>query len=97
MDVVLRVMLQNKHVIWRDTDCVGDRLGNEEALQGVKAERDILHATDISKGKWVGHILRGICLLKRIILGKKGRKIIVTEWRGKRRRQLVDDLNEMRG
>ena len=86
-----------KTILWWDNDFVGDRLRNGEALQGVKAERNILHTIERSKGKWIGHVLRRNCLLQQVIEGKKGGKIVVTEWRGKRRRQLVDDLKEMRG
>jgi len=53
------------------TDFAGDHLRNEETLQGVRAERDILHATDRSNGKRIGHILCRNCLLKHIIVGKK--------------------------
>jgi len=46
---------------------------------------------------WFGHILRRDCLLKHIIEGKiEGRKG-VTGRRGRRRKQLLDDLKGKRG
>jgi hypothetical protein len=44
-----------------------DRVRNEEVLHRVKEERNILHTIKIRKAKWVGHILRRICLLKHVI------------------------------
>ena len=36
---------------------------NEEVLQIVKEERNILHAVNRRKAKWIGHFLRRNCLL----------------------------------
>ena len=44
------------------------------------------------KTDWIGHDLRRNCLLKHVIQGK----IEVKERRGKRRRQLLDNLKEKR-
>jgi len=43
---------------------------NEEVLQRVKQERNILQAVKRRKGNWIGHILRGNCLLEHVIEGK---------------------------
>ena len=45
----------------------------------------------------IGHILRMNCLLKHVIDGKIEGRIEVAERRGRRHKQLLDDLNEMRG
>jgi hypothetical protein len=42
------------------------RVRNEEVLHRVE-ERNILHTVIRRKGNWVGHVLRGNCILKRII------------------------------
>jgi len=73
------------------TDHCTDR-GRKEVLQRVKEGRNILHTVQRRKGKWTGHILRWKCLLKHFIegtmegMGKRGR----------RRKQLLDDLKETR-
>jgi hypothetical protein len=46
---------------------------------------------------WIGHILRRNCLLKHVIEGKIERRIEVTKIRGRRSKQLLDDLKETRG
>jgi hypothetical protein len=43
-----------------------------------------------------GHILRRNCLLKHVIEGKIEGRIEMTERRGRRRRQLLDDRKERR-
>jgi hypothetical protein len=58
----------------------------------VKEERNILHTIRRRKANWIGHILRRNCLLKHIIEGK----IIGTRRRGRRRKQLSDDLKKAR-
>jgi hypothetical protein len=49
------------------------------------------------KAKWIGHILRRNCLLKQVIEGKIMGRIEVTRRRGRRRKQLLDDLGDRRG
>ena len=69
----------------------------DEVLHRGKEQRNILHTINRSKVDWIGHILRGNCLLKYIIEGKIEGRREVTGRRGKRRKQLLDDLKEMRG
>jgi hypothetical protein len=63
-----------------------------EVLHTVKEERHFLRTIKRRKADWIGHRLRRNCLLKHVIEGK-------TEGirrRGRRRRQLLDDLKETR-
>ena len=48
------------------------------------------------KANWSAHILSGNCLLKHVIEGKTGGRTEVTGIRARRRKQLLDDLQEMR-
>ena len=70
---------------------------NEEVLLRVKEQRNILHEISKQKANWIGHILRRNCLLQRVIEGKIQGGIEVTGRRGRRRRELLDDLKERRG
>jgi hypothetical protein len=49
------------------------------------------------KVNWIGHILRRNCLLKEVIEGKMKGRIEVTRRRGRRRKELLDDLGDRRG
>jgi hypothetical protein len=49
------------------------------------------------KGVWIDNILRTICLLKHFIERKVDGRIEVMERRGRRRKQLMDDLKERKG
>jgi hypothetical protein len=69
-----------------------DRVRNEEVLHRVNEERNILHTIKRRKANWIGHILRRNCLLKHVIEGR----IEMTGRRGRRRKHLLDDLNEKR-
>jgi hypothetical protein len=67
---------------------------NEEVLHRMKEERNIVHTIKRRKANWIGHILRRNCLLKHVIEGKlEGR---MTGRRGRRHKQLLDDLKEKR-
>jgi hypothetical protein len=68
-----------------------------EVLLGVKEERNILHTVKRRKANWMGHILRGNCLLKHVIEGKIEGGVEVTGRRGRRRKHLLDYVKEMRG
>jgi hypothetical protein len=69
-----------------------DRIRNEEVLHRVKEERNILQTVKRRKANWISHILRRNCLLKLVIEGKLEGRIEVTGRRGRRRKQLLDDL-----
>jgi hypothetical protein len=69
---------------------------NEEVLHRVKEERNIIHRIKRRKANWIGHILRRNCLLKQVIEGKLEGRIEITGRRGRRRKQLLDDLKEKR-
>jgi hypothetical protein len=62
----------------------------------VSEQRNILHEIRKRKANWIGHILRRNCLLKEVIEGKIKGWIEVTR-RGRRRKQLLDDLGDRRG
>jgi hypothetical protein len=68
-----------------------------EVLHRVKEQRNILHEISKRKANWIGHILRRNCLLQRVIEGKIKGGIKMTGRRGRRRRKLLDDLQERRG
>jgi hypothetical protein len=74
------------------TDCVR----NEEVLHRVKEERNIAHTIKRRKANWIGHILRRNCLLKHVIEGKLEGRIEMVGRRGRRHKQLLDDLKEKR-
>jgi hypothetical protein len=78
-------------IIWRD--CVK----TEEALRRVKEEKNILHTIKIREVEWFGYILRRNCLLKHVIERKTKAKTEVTGRRGRRGKQLPDNLKDMRG
>jgi hypothetical protein len=68
------------------------RVNNKTVLHRAKEKRNILHTIRQRKAKWIGHILHRNRLLTHIIEGK----IIGTRRRGRRRKQLLDDLKEAR-
>jgi hypothetical protein len=61
---------------------------NGDVLHRVKEKMNIPHSIQRRKANWNGQILRGNCLLRHIIEGN----IDGTGRRGKRRKQLLDDL-----
>jgi hypothetical protein len=61
-------------------------------LQRVKEERNFLPTIKIRKANWIVHILRGNCLLKHVIEGNIEERIEVMRRRGRRCKQLLDDL-----
>jgi hypothetical protein len=81
---------------WRRMEKISwtDRVRNEEVLHRVKEERNIVDTVKRRKAKWIGHILCRNCLLKHVIEGKLEGRIEMTGRRGRRRKQLLDDLKE---
>jgi hypothetical protein len=69
----------------------------EPLLMTFNEQRNILHEISKRKAKWIGHILRRNCLLQQVIEGKIKGGTEVTGRRWKRRRKLLDDLQERRG
>jgi hypothetical protein len=63
-------------------------------LRRVKEERNILETTKRRKANWIGHNVRRNCLLKHAIAGGIEGRIEVTRRYGRRRKQLLDDLEE---
>jgi hypothetical protein len=74
-----------------------DHVRNEEVLLRVSEQRNILHEIRKRKANWIGLMLRRNCLLKEVIEGKIKGQIEVTRRRGRRRKQLLDDLGDRRG
>ena len=66
-------------------------------LLRVNEQRNILHAIRKRKANWIGHILRRNCLIRQVIEGKIKGEMEVTRRRGRRRKNLLDDLKEGRG
>jgi hypothetical protein len=50
----------------------------------------------IRKTDYIGHVLRKNCLLKHVLAGRIGGRIEVAGRRGRRRKQLLDNLEEKR-
>jgi ribosomal 50S subunit-associated protein YjgA (DUF615 family) len=74
-----------------------DHVRNEDVLVRVKEQRNILHEIRKRKANWMGHILRRICLLQRVSEGKIQGAIEMTGRQGRKRRKLLDALEERRG
>jgi hypothetical protein len=74
-----------------------DHVRNKVELLSVKKWRNILHEISKPKANWTDHILRRSCFLQQVIEGKIKGGIEVTGRRGRRRRELLDDLKERRG
>jgi hypothetical protein len=70
---------------------------NKDVLLRVKEQRSILHEIRKRKANWFDHILRRNCLLQQVTEGKIKGGIEVTGRQGRRRRKLLDDLDERNG
>jgi hypothetical protein len=73
-----------------------DRVRNEELLHRVKEDRRLLDAIKRRQADWIGRTWRVNCLLENFVEGKMEVRIQVTGRRGRRRKQLLDDLREKR-
>ena len=84
---------------WRRKEKIrwADHVRNEEVLLRVNEQRNILHEIRKRKANWIGHILRRNCLLKHVIGRKIKREMEVARRRGRRRKNLLDDLKDRRG
>jgi hypothetical protein len=82
---------------WRRMEKISwtNRVRNK-VLHRVKEERNILHTIRRRKANWIGHILRRNWLLKHVIERKLEGRIETTGRRGRRRKQLLDNLKEKR-
>jgi hypothetical protein len=67
-----------------------------EVLHRVKKEKNILCTITRGKADCIGHILRRNCFLKHVTEGKIEGRIEVTGRRGRRHKQLLDNLKERR-
>ena len=74
-----------------------DHVRNEDVLLRVNEQRNILHEIRKRKANWIGHILLRNCLLKQVIEGKIKGEMEVTRRRGRRRKNLLNDLKNRRG
>jgi len=67
-----------------------------EGRDKFKEQSYNLQTTNRRKANWIGHILRRNCLLKDVIEGKIQGRLEVTGRRGRRRKQILDDVKETR-
>jgi hypothetical protein len=74
-----------------------DSVRNEEVLQTVNEDSNIPQTLKRKKANWIGHILCRNCLLKHVTERKIEERIEVTVTRGRRRKQVLDDLKKNRG
>ena len=80
-----------EEIIWTD------RVRHEEVLNRVKKKGNILHTIKGRKTNWFGYILRRNCFLTHVIEGRIEGRIDVTRKRGKRCKQILNDLKKTRG
>jgi hypothetical protein len=83
---------------WRKLEKISwtDLVRNEKVLQSVKGERNILQRVKRKWANWIGHILRRNCRVGHVIQGKIEGRIEMVGRRGRRRKQLLDYLQEGR-
>jgi hypothetical protein len=68
-----------------------------EVLKTVTEDGNILHTVNRRKANWIGHFLQRNCRLKHVTEGKIEGRLEVTERRGRRCKQLLDDLKGRTG
>ena len=76
---------------------LSDRVRNEEVLHRHKEERSIIHTVKRRKANSIGHTLRRNRVMDHVIEWKLERKVYVRGRRGRRHKQLLDELVETRG
>jgi hypothetical protein len=69
---------------------------NQEASHEVNVKGNIVLTATRRKANWIGHILHGNCLQKRVIEGKVEGRVEVKARRGRKREQPPDDLKDTR-
>jgi hypothetical protein len=74
-----------------------DRVRNEKVLYRVKEERNFLDTIKRRKANWIGHILRGNCLLTYVIERIIEARVELTGRRERRCKQLLIDLKATKG
>ena len=79
-----------ENVSWKD------RVRIEEVRQSVKEVRRAICIRKRGEADWLGHVWRRNCLLKHVIGGKINGRTEVNGRRGRRSKQLLDDLQEKR-
>jgi uncharacterized protein (UPF0335 family) len=72
-------------------------LNRSEILHGVREHRKLPHILISRKAKWIGGVVLTNCLLKHVIDEKIEGRIEETGRLGRRRKQIMDDLKEIRG
>jgi hypothetical protein len=73
-----------------------DRVKNKEVLQVVNEDLNALQAMQRDRPDWIGHISRRNWLLKKIVERKVEGRMEVTGRHGRRRKKLLDDIQETR-
>ena len=68
-----------------------------EVLHRVKEKSNILGTIKRRKDNWIGHILHRNCLVKHVFEGRMEGRVDLTGRRGRRSKQLLDDLKETKG
>jgi hypothetical protein len=78
--------------VWRRMEGVSwmDRKTNEQVLSDVGEDRSILSAVVKRKKNWIGHVLRGEGLLKKVIEGR----MIGKRGRGRARLGMISELKQ---
>jgi hypothetical protein len=84
-------------VLQKDGDQLDRSFKSEEVLHKVKGKRKRLQTIKRKNTILIGHILRRNCLLKHVMGGNIEGRIEVTGTRGRRRKQLLDELKKKGG
>ena len=84
---------------WKGMEKIGwtDLVKKKKRLHRAKEERNILYTIRKRKAKCTGHILHRNWLLQDVIEGKIKGRIEVMGRRGRKRKQLLGDLEKRRG